>query len=191
MLCVTRERAAEYLGIPSIEPNTYLDSLLASVCARLAEYTGRADWGPQVQRTQYDNGGHAMLLLPYWPIISVTEIAYDADGLWPAWSVIDATEYVADTNNLGIIWHRTGAFPEGKLAVRVQYVAGYTAPSACPEAVQQAAMMQMRLEYLKTSASNGVAASPGMTFGDAGANADIGEAVKTLLRTYRMWIPFR
>lgn len=128
------------------------ESVIADVSSRLAQYTGRRDWGGQESRTQYFDGGTQFLLTHYWPIISITSIHDDIDRNFDTSSLLNSDEYFISQNsslefNNGVIMFKYARLTQGYLQnVKVIYTGGYNAVSDIPANIKRAAYLQIAYE---------------------------------------------
>lgn len=195
MNVVSRQEAEEYIqALPDgeVPADGVPDDIIADVSARMAEYTGREDWGGQSSRTQYLDGGTRYLLMDYWPIASVTSINDDTDHDFNSDSLISSDDYWISQDNDGIIIFTYYPTMCGDQNVKVVYTGGYASVSAIPANIKRAGNMQIAYEMNRRF--------PG-TFTELPGRFDSAEfedfdgmgllaSVRILLQRYKRKVPF-
>ena len=156
MNVVTREQADEYLskliGDQMPSGGTPAETI-ADVSWRMAQYTGRADWGPSEQRTEYVDGGTRIIECKVWPITTVSSINDDTDHVWDADTAIDSTKWWISHEGDGVVYFEYFRTVSGDQNIRIVYTGGYASAEAILAAdpmITQAALKQIYLEILKT-----------------------------------------
>lgn len=146
MNIVTNAQVTTYLDGVAIVAGSFLEKLIAIVSARIAQHCGRTAWDSQ-ERTEYKDGGCRMVLLDVWPVTEVSEVNDDPLHDWPDDNALDASSYYVDA--LGSLYNENGSFLCGDSSVKVTYTGGYSSQSEIPEMIQNAALIQIKSEYLQ------------------------------------------
>lgn len=160
MNLLTAQDIESGLGFPAGSLNEAKKGLIESVSAKLAIATGRDDWGPKQERTEYHDGGESLIRLRVFPIDTETApVVYD-DPLheFTSGSIVGADLYFVDTER-GIIAAEGWIFGSGTgvsrygygrvmphKSIKVVYTGGYDA-SDIPDDLKKAALMQYEFEY--------------------------------------------
>lgn len=180
MNLLSKEEAEIFLDIDSGTGGDFLDAIISDVSAMIAVATGRIDWGPSEERTEYHDGGQFFILPNYFPITSVTAIYADNDYEWGDDTLVDADDYRGDAK--GFIWKDWGHFTSGPEAIKITYTGGYANTAAIPEQIKVAARRQVEYEYNVRKRVGNV--SEGATSGAVLAE------IHPLLINYRREVPF-
>ena len=164
---VSRAEVAAYMGQTEFDASDLISQLIPRVSDRLASLTGRLDWGPEISRTEYFDGGTNYIRVNYWPIVSVTNIWDDNDHLWPDSSKLTAADYHVAQNpdRNGIVYIESGnttrAFARvyapvryGFENVKITYTGGYANTAAIPQRIKTAALLQIKFDSLRGSSGS-------------------------------------
>lgn len=169
---------------------SWVDSLLAGYCGYPRPTTG----GRTLQAATYQAfpppsvRNASVLLLPIYPIASVTSIYVDPGLEYGASSLVDSTEYTAqlDTGEIVLSAASTVAWSEVDRANRVTYVAGFADAPSDLVAIAASAVRDL-LDYGKAGAALSVSAG-GQSVSRAEATSLLSPAVRGQLdASYVLW----
>ncbi len=123
----TKEKVKDALGITFNDDDSFIATLCTNVTDYIAGETQRNFDGTATLIEYYDGIGIGEMTLREFPIIEVTEIAYNAGTPFaPVWYPINPANYVIYYER-GTVY---GSFPKWHRNIRVTYKAGYTAVPA-------------------------------------------------------------
>lgn len=176
------EAVKAYLSLESTSSDALIEGLIEAVSAHFNLYTGRnltaRDYSYDPEDPAYDpdnaviNGsGHRDLLLPQYPVISLSALYIDgvelaqAVGVGPGWRLDRAAGLVS---NLG------GVFPGGQGNISLSYRAGF---DPAPPDLAQAALEQTAIRFQESSAGHGRLGVSARTLADG----SVSYAAKALL----------
>lgn len=179
---LTVKEAEEWLEIEAGGGGFELEQMISNVSLRIARATGRIDFGPSEERTEYHDGGSRMIALNYWPITSVASIYDDSDHLWASDSLVDSTEYYVSSSNSdpGVVFMESGAFVNGFKSVKVTYTGGWN-QADIPAPIKAACRLQIEDEWTKRKS--------GRFSGDGTASRGLLPEVMSLISTYTRKVP--
>lgn len=190
---VTRAEAEAYMNTFGDMPSSGVNpDIITDVSARMAEYTGREDWGEKTSRTEYYDGGSQYLLVDYWPVATVTSIADDTDHVWSDSDVIDSDEYWIGQKELGVIYFEGWQTQAGNENIKIVYTGGYDDTANVPQQVKRAGLIQIRYDVLRNDPSKFMDVPgryEGADFSDFEGMGLLGET-KILLQPYKRRVPF-
>ena len=196
MLMVTKKEAEDYLSnqpLSSELPNGGVPvDLITDISARMAEFTGRSDWGESIARTEYYDGGSQYLLLDFWPVTVVTSISDDTDHVWDADTLIDATEYWNGQKDNGVVYFEFFRTVKGNQNLKVVYTGGYDGTASVPVLAKRACFLQIAYEMQRRSPGR-FTQVPGRyetdEFEDFSGMSLLGES-RVLLESFKRRVPF-
>lgn len=121
-------------------------NLLPAVVTHFAEtFCGRPLLGKNSKTEYFDGRGHSELLLPRYPVTSVSSIRQSTDvpRVYDATTLIDSDNYVLDADTGIVSRIDGGTFYAGAQAVQVLYSAGYFADGTytIPKDLERACIM--------------------------------------------------
>lgn len=147
---VTLADQKAYLGETGSSYDTILVSLIDAVSELFNKYTGR-NLTKRTYTTEYlDGSGDPDLLLPWYPVITLTSV-YEDDALLVEGRDNDFVLYSAE----GMLRRMSGVWLESPKAVKITLTAGYIAIPVSPEVatlpldLKLAAQMQVAAEWKK------------------------------------------
>ncbi|MGD8561226.1 MAG: head-tail connector protein [Desulfarculaceae bacterium] len=157
----TLEALKTYLQISSDENDSFIESLIEAVSAHFKAYTGRnltaRDYSSDPLDQAYDpdnaildGSGHADLILPQYPLVSLSTLMIEGTEVDQA-SAGDNFGWTAD-RPAGVISLINGFFPRGRQNVRLAYQAGY---QTVPADLSQAALEQTATRFQESAAGHG------------------------------------
>ncbi len=144
----TKEEVKKYLedtaGTNSFD--ALLDAIILGVSQKF-EYAANRPLFTQ-SRTELKTGGTSRIYLNAPPVTAITSITYAPDYDFANGEVLAASEYIIDpSDKKNCVYSRMGVFPGGADCLRIIYTGGYvpadTVGTNVPEAVKQAATMQV------------------------------------------------
>lgn len=182
----TRASVKELLGIQSAVTayDAVLDTLVAAVDGIVEDYCGRrfAD----TTYTDYFDGqlNQRRLLLPNYPIISVTSVHDDTDRTFGSDTLVSADDYTFKTgeDSDGIIYFHATTLGRGMKNIKVVYRAGY---ATIPKPLARAADLIVASIYNRRKGAGRTSESLGNFSYSAGPDV-WGDALPLLAR-YRKW----
>ncbi len=187
--------AAQFKGyIPSIAAgdtsnDTLFELLIDGVSEAFDGYVGRPLAKTTYTAVYYDGNGKETLLLPNYPIVSITSIAEDGTALTEGENS-DYLFYAAS----GILKRVSGAWLKGPKKIKITYVAGYVVQGATPTApdialpadLKLACMIQVAREWKKTQDSEWGQTSKSLGDGSVSfIEASLLKEVREILDRYR------
>lgn len=194
MNVVTRQEAEAYLEEQGGElpPSGIPEDIITDVSARMAEFTGRADWGASEERTEYFDGGSQFVLVNYWPITSISAIYDDMDLTFATDSLIDSDDYHISTKGDGVIFFKYLSTIHGYQNIKVTYTGGYANEAAVPAKVKRAGLLQIQYEVQNRTPGrflNVPGRYDSAEFNEFEGMSLLGET-RALLQSYKRRIPF-
>lgn len=183
-----------YLKISGDENDGLLESLIEAVSAQFNAYTGRLltardySWDPEDAAYDPDNAvlsgsGHAELILPQYPVQSITELRLDGSAL-PEASPGDSAGWLLD-RAAGVAARLDGAFPRGQGNLTLVYRAGF---AAVPADLAQAALEQAAERFQQSTPGHGRLGISARTLADGSVSyqaAALLPQVQAVLDRYR------
>jgi len=144
-----------YLQIEGPQHDDLLESLIEAVSAQFNQYTGRkltahdyshlaADAAYDPDNALLDGSGQAELLLPQYPVISLSGVSLDGQDLNLEGLVLDRAA--------GVLSLKSGGFPRGRGNLGLRYRAGF---AATPADLAQAALEQAATRFQESAAGHG------------------------------------
>lgn len=184
----------QYLTIAGTENDELIERLIEAVSARFMTNTGRLlaarDFSPESADPAYDpdnavlsGSGHSELLLPQYPVVSLSSLAIDGRAVSPSAAAGDGG-YVVD-RLAGVVMLSGAAFPRGPANVAVAYRAGY---ETVPPDLAQAAIEQTAEAFEQSSAGQGRLGQSARTLADGSVSYQVSEllpSVAAVLERYR------
>lgn len=157
----TGEALKRYLSISSSDNDELIDSLIDAVSAQFNSYTGRKlaarDYSHDSQDQAYDpdnailNGsGHGQLLLPQYPVVSLSSLEMDGLALSQA-PANSQSGWVLD-QGAGLITLLDQVFSKGVANIRLAYRAGF---ETIPADLAQAALEQAATRFQESAEGHG------------------------------------
>lgn len=145
-------------AIPAADTSndTLFELLIDGVSEAFNKYVGRTLAKTTYTAVYIDGNGKESLLLPQYPVASITSITEDGNALTEG----EDNDYLLYAAS-GILKRVSGAWAKGPKTIKITYVAGYvvqgvtvTAPDiALPADLKLACMMQVAREWQKTKGS--------------------------------------
>lgn len=142
-------------AIPAADTSndTLFELLIDGVSEAFNKYVGRTLAKTTYTAVYIDGNGKESLLLPQYPVASITSITEDGNALTEG----EDNDYLLYAAS-GILKRVSGAWAKGPKTIKITYVAGYvvqgvtvTAPDiALPADLKLACMMQVAREWQKT-----------------------------------------
>lgn len=183
----------QYLELSTAENDDLLERLIEAVSARFNRHTGRnlaaRDYSPDPEDAAHDpdnavlgGSGRAELILPQYPVISLTSLAVDGRAV-PSSAGPGQPGWVLD-RAAGVLAWRGGVFPAGVGNVEVAYRAGY---AAIPPDLAQAALEQAAMAFADSTAGGGRLGQSGRSLADGSVSYSAGgllPQVKDVLGRY-------
>ncbi len=154
-------RVKEYLQISSSDHDSFIEGLIEAVSARFMTYTGRKltarDYSPDQEDPAYDpdnavlsGTGHHELLLPQYPVISLSALSVDGRAVAQAVSPY-ASGWVLDKAT-GVVSLLDQVFPVASHNVEIAYRAGF---ASVPPDLAQAAVEQSAMSFQESAVGHG------------------------------------
>ncbi len=183
-----------YLGIASAEHDALLEGLIEAVSAHFAAQTGRRltahdySWDPASPAFDPDNAvldgsGHPELLLPQYPVQSLTWLALDGAAVEEARAPGQAG-WLLD-RSAGVVSLLGGVFGRGRGNVALAYRAGF---EQTPADLAQACLEQVAVRFQESGAGQGRLGVSARALAD-GSLSYVGQAllpqVTAVLERYR------
>jgi hypothetical protein len=151
----------QYLQITLSEHDSFMEGLIEAVSARFAAYTGRhltaRDYSPDPEDEAFDpdnavlsGTGHAELLLPQYPVITLSQLLMDGCAVAQAQTGA-LTGWVLD-RAAGVLSLMDQVFPLGRHNVLLTYRAGF---EIVPPDLAQAAVEQSAVLFQESAAGHG------------------------------------
>ena len=147
MKILSTEEAESFLNLPSGSGEDRLDNLIEDISLMMARASGRSDWGPQVEREEYKDGGESEIMLDFFPIKGFAtttpsiQVFDDNEHLFGPDTKIDIEDYwVTDK---GIVSLEAGRFVRGHQTVKVIHTSGYINEETIPPVVKTYAKRQL------------------------------------------------
>lgn len=181
------DQVKAYLDKTSTDDDALLSGLIEAVSAQFNTYTGRKlraraygfdpvvdDYSPDW--AILDGSGHAELLLPQYPAVSVS--ALEIDGVAHDVSCLNIDHHA------GVIRLKNGMFPRGSANVKLAYMAGF---EVIPADLSQAAVEQTVVRYQQSYAGQGRLGISSRTVADGTVSFHDGELlpqVRAVLSRY-------
>ncbi len=173
------EALKRYLGITSTDHDQLLEQLIEAVSARFNAFTGRLlaarDFSCHPQDETYDPLNAVLpatpgpaLVLPQYPVISLSELLVDGRYVPPASEAVGGWELEGAS---GIVRLKGAVFPQGAL-VGVVYRAGL---EPVPADLEQAAIEQAAVAFQESAAGQGRLGVSARTLGESNISYHIGE----------------
>lgn len=191
-----QQEIPELSGTVGADASAYLTALVSTVSQRLAAWCGypRGSGGaaPTMERAtyvQYLTGtGGRELVLPVWPVVSVTSVYDDPDLTWSSSTLVDSGDYSLIDAAVGRLLltatSNQGAWSTTPGAIKVTYIAGNDTPE---EALRHAARVYVRHLFERrrsvgreSESNNGASATFELPAGP------VPPAVRELARPYRL-----
>lgn len=144
----TWARTKLYLSLEDSEQ--LLTEYILNSIEPMAERIAARKFAARALTKDLDGSGRDSLILPVFPINSVTRVSVDSNGLFPASCDLAATDYVIYSEQ-GIIRLRSDCFDEGVQNVRVIWNGGFT---PIPEDLQLAAIECVSWNRKRLTGSN-------------------------------------
>jgi hypothetical protein len=173
--------------------DTLFETLIDGVTEAFNAYVGRALAKTTYAAVYFDGNGKESLLLPNYPIASVTSITEDGNALTEG----EDSDYLLYAAT-GILKRVNGAWYKGSKTIKITYVAGYvvqgatvTAPDvALPADLKMACMVQVAREWKKATLSEWGAISKSSPDGMSVTRTETGllKEVREILDRYRSYI---
>jgi hypothetical protein len=148
---VTLAQFKVYCGLPAAADSTndtLYETVIDAVSSRLTQHLGR-----EIAKTTYttvyiDGDGERDILLPHYPIVSITSI-YEDDVLLTEGTDDDYILYASE----GRLRRVGGGWMAGSKTVKLTYVAGYTVQGASPGTGEVALPGDLKLAALMQCAA--------------------------------------
>jgi uncharacterized phiE125 gp8 family phage protein len=184
----TLSAVKEFLDISGTGDDALLTNFIKRASALIEKYCRRT-FGVATYHQRLDGPGDTYLLLPQYPIVSVTEIKVGSIAIAAESSDGDGGYFVSDAN-AGIIFY-PGGFPKGTGNVQVTYQAGYdlpgdTATSApdLPFDIEQACI-ELVAHWFEHRDAAGIRSEDEGSVKFVHFEGDIPDPIKSKLRRYR------
>ena len=188
----TLAQVKEYLAIASSDHDDLLERLIEAVSSQFNAYCGRKlrarDYSSQSEDDAYDpdnallsGSGYAELLLPQYPVISLSNLWVEEVAVAPAAS---GTGWVLDAG-AGVLTLLDRVFPRGRHNVALVYRAGF---AAIPPDLAQAAIEQAAIRFQESAAGHGRLGVSARTLSDGSVSyhaSALLPQVKAVLDRYR------
>ena len=157
----TVEQVKNYLQIASSDHDDLFEQFIEAVSSQFMNYTGRKltarDYSPDGESADYDpdnavlsGHGHPELILPQYPVVSVSAVSLDGVFLTAA-EPGDFSGWLVD-KSAGVLVRLDGVFTRGQANVLVTYRAGF---ATVPPDLAQAAVMQSAVRFQDSAAGHG------------------------------------
>ncbi|RJX29178.1 MAG: phage gp6-like head-tail connector protein [Desulfarculus sp.] len=181
-----------YLGLTAIDHDDLLEGLIEAVSAQFNAFCDRKlrarDYSHLAEDPDYDpanallsGSGYPELLLPQYPVISLTTLVVDGREVAPA---AGGSGYALDAA-AGVVSLTSGVFPRGWHNVGLVYRAGF---SAAPADLAQAAVEQTAARFQESAAGQGRLGVSARTLADGSVSYHGGALlpqVQAVLERYR------
>ena len=181
-----------YLGLNSVDNDTLIEGFIEAVSAMFNSYCDRKltarDYSYLSQDQAYDpdnallsGSGYPELLLPQYPVVSLTTLLVDGQAKSPA---SGNSGYVIDAS-AGVISLLGEVFPRGPHNVSLVYRAGF---ETVPADLAQAAVEQSTIRFQESAAGKGRLGVSARTLADGSVSyhsSALLPQVKAVLDRYR------
>jgi len=139
---VTLDAMKTYLSIPLADTSkdTWVELLINAASDAIEKHCVRSFTQATYTHT-LDGHQNNEVVLPQWPVTSVTDLRVDSDRVFGADTIKDAAEYTVID---GVLRLHTSRFPEGSQNVRITYTAGY---ATIPSDLQLACMFYVEWSF--------------------------------------------
>ena len=185
---LTQQEAEAFLGLEAEAGGSELALLITDVSLRLARHSGRTDWGPSAERTEYFDGGSGgtgtrFIMFNYWPVTAVSAVYDDIDHTWASSSLVDSSLYYVDSadTSQGVLFLESGTFVPGWKSVKVTYTGGWN-QADIPAQIKAACRAQIEAEWLRRK--------PGRFIAPDDPGRALMAEVRELLMPYSRRVPF-
>jgi len=182
----------EYLALASSDHDPLLERLIEAVSAQFNAFCDRKlmarDYSYDSGDDAYDpdnallsGSGYPELLLPQYPVISLSTLAVDGREIAPA---SGGSGWVLDAG-AGVLTLLDGVFPRGRHNVGLVYRAGF---AAAPPDLAQAAIEQAAIRFQESGAGHGRLGVSARTLADGSVSyhaSALLPQVKAVLDRYR------
>lgn len=155
---ITLEEARRYIGKATGDnaDDKLIEELITAASSEIATYLGDSQvLTPTTYTGMYINGrGSRTLLMPFWPLQTVTELRVDSSRLFQEvlaeWNEVDGTgDYIVDTDLNEIELINGSVFPKGRHTVKASFTSGYT---AVPDWAKQACRLTVSSRFAERQA---------------------------------------
>lgn len=182
------EQVKLYLAKASDGDDPLLEGLIEAVSAQFNGFTGRKlrarDYDHDPASANYapddavlDGNGHAAIVLPQYPLVSIAELRLDG-------VVLPADSYVLD-RAAGVVRLTSGLFGRGAANLRLRYRAGF---EVIPADLAQAAVEQTATRFQQSYAGQGRLGVAARTMADGTVSYHDGALlpqIKAVLQRYK------
>jgi hypothetical protein len=136
MAIVTLAEVKAILGITTAASDTRLQLVIDMVAAAMENECDRVF--DSATYTEYYNheGGHNMLVLRQWPLVTLTSVNVDTSYAWGSGTALTLSDAVTTDTTNGIVYRRGAFWTYGTRHIKVVYTAGY---STIPQDIKMAA----------------------------------------------------
>lgn len=166
MPLTTLSKVKEFLAETSTGLDTPIASLITSVGARIASYTGRArlDHGSVSDEVHDGDTSRYAVILREWPVTAVSAVVVNGETLGGTESTVDSSRGILTRTPVNT-WSPV-PWPEGRRNIVVSYNAGY---DTIPSDLEYAATVQVAWDLKRSGHKGGRLGERSQTIGDGTA----------------------
>ncbi len=146
---ITLQDAKTFLNISDASYDGILSQLINGCSSWIAQHLGREL--VSASRVHYFNGdGESDLILPFYPVTSITSIYEDSLRAWDSTSLVDSDDYII-SKQIGrvICTNNKSTWTPGNANIKVTYVAGYTVGVDVPHGLRLAVKRIVQQHYVQ------------------------------------------
>jgi hypothetical protein len=195
-LC-TRDDLRERCNIEDSDTqyDALMDSIIRGVSGKFDIETNRTLLLNASDVTETFKGGLGVIIVPRFPIVSVTSVTESLDYDWASETALTADDDYRVVKKTGSIYRLHCTFLSGPDVVQIVYKGGYVGPedtattsqTALPDEIREAAIQQAQFIFQRREAVGLTStSSPGLSVSTY-SGSDMMPQVKSVLRKYRRY----